>query len=309
MAFAALSTPVAGLVVDPAWGAQVTQNFDVAPNVYALAADDLIIGNGPGALTRLARGAGVLRAASPQPSYGAVQAGDVGGGVYPIDVAGTAGGAPPTGAAGGSLDGTYPGPSVRAGAVGSAEIGVGAVTPGTVDALAVSTRALADGSVTAAKLAAPITMALLPVTPVAHVWTGNDQAVANGGALYVAFEGTHVDPLGMHDATGNPTAVVVPVSGMYLCTGWVAITPPTGNAAGTGIDLFLQRSRSVNLAARSWAGPGQTASYLEVTAQRYLAAGWFVELVVANRSGAAATVKGSGVNVVASQLSVAWLSG
>jgi hypothetical protein len=60
-----------------------------------------------------------------------------------LTIASSAGSGPPSGAAGGSLSGTYPNPGIAAGAVGSSQIAAGAVGTGQ----------LADGSVTDAKVA------------------------------------------------------------------------------------------------------------------------------------------------------------
>jgi len=64
----------------------------------------------------------------------------------------TGGGGPPSGAAGGSLSGTYPNPGIAAGAVGTNELGGSAVTTPKIAAQAVGTAAMADNSITNAKI-------------------------------------------------------------------------------------------------------------------------------------------------------------
>lgn len=96
---------------------------------------------------------------SPPPPAGSILLYAKASGLFTMDSSGTVtgpftgGSGPPTGAAGGSLAGTYPNPSFAALSVTSAALAAGAVISGKIAALAVGTAEIANLAVTTGKIA------------------------------------------------------------------------------------------------------------------------------------------------------------
>lgn len=149
MVYAVLPTVVAGNVIAESWGNQVKANFDASPNALVTTAGDIVYATGAGTFARLPAGAtaSVLTIA---------------GGVPVWSPASTT--ANPVGVAGGSLAGSYPNPTIAAGAVGTTQLaagavgttqlGAGAVATGNIQNNAVDQNKIALGSLVAAHFAA-----------------------------------------------------------------------------------------------------------------------------------------------------------
>ncbi len=90
---------------------------------------------------------------SAQLANGAVTDGKVATGIAYSKLNGAPASLPPSGAAGGSLSGTYPNPGIATGAIATSQLADGAVTSEKIAALAVNSPQLTDGAVTKPKLA------------------------------------------------------------------------------------------------------------------------------------------------------------
>ena len=97
--------------------------------------------------------------------------------------ANSAGGAPPTGPAGGDLAGNYPSPGLAAGAVGTSQIGT---------------------------------------IPAARVANSVEETISNGSAAVLTFDTNTYDNDSIHSTTANTARLTAPVSGIYEVTGQVS---------------------------------------------------------------------------------------
>jgi len=132
---------------------------------------------------------------------------------------------PPSGAAGGALIGTYPNPGIAAGAVGSSQLAVGAVTSDRILDATVGSNDLANGAVTDQKVAAGIAYSKI---------TGGPTSLPPSGSAGGSLSGNYPNP-GIADGSITPSKLQIPFVGTASLSGNGGVVSITNLGAGTAI--------------------------------------------------------------------------
>ena len=186
----------------------------------------------------------------------------------------TAASAAPSGAAGGALAGAYPNP------------------------------ALADASITSAKIAAgAVGVSKFGVIPAVRASRGDiPQAIPTGGTVKdVAFDTETFDTASLHSTTTNNHQLIAPVAGVYQITGNVRWE---GNATGTRfVDIATTPGGRI---ASVWSAPPSTFNTDQSISATYgLSAGQPVSLQVFQNSGVSLNLVKDGTDDP--NLSMVWI--
>jgi hypothetical protein len=169
-------------------------------------------------------------------------------------------------------------------AVDPATLGPGAASGGGLS-LSSGGLALAAGGVTTGDLAnGAVTPAKLAVVPAARVFNSSNQSTP-GDASFVTltFNSERFDTAGLHDSSGNPTRLTVPISGLYLVS--VNISWDTVSSVGSR-ELALNKN-GATVVARNVVAPSGVGDTTEqsLTTLVSLSAGDYIEVKLRQNSG------------------------
>lgn len=124
-------------------------------------------------------------------------------------------------------------------------------------------------------------------TPAAKVTNSASQSTSSGGGANVLTWDTEAwDTGGLHDGT-NPTRLTAPIAGLYMVSCWVDWASNT-----TGLRQVKIRANGTTTIANEHVDAGGTSPQQTVSVPVKLAAGEYVELIVAQTSGGALNVTG-----------------
>jgi hypothetical protein len=175
---------------------------------------------------------------------------------------------PATGAAGGSLAGSYPNPSIAPGAVGTSQIGT---------------------------------------IPSARVGNDADQTIPDAAGTTVAFNTTIYDNQGLHNSSDN-TLLTAPVSGVYVVSAYVLWEANPAGFRDLSIKKVGFTPANPIAASGEPAAPGAFTTAQNVTTQIRLSAGDSVEARVQQTSGGGLKVLTVSSGQASPALEMTWIA-